>query len=241
MNTKKALLLAAAVYNIGFATFAIVDSSPLTSFLGITGVSHKTVVRLMIPVIAMGLWYLAAYYRDGGAFRTLFIGLLTKLGPPYAALSGVLFYGANVNWLLLVAVNDVVWWYPFVRELSKESGFNGPVAWCTQRVFAKALDDSITSAALAISITGALGHLMTLLSVEGARHYGGALFLTSPFFLSLCRSPRRLSKPADARRMYRNRCHALRSVARRSLSNGGRGNYLHCARFSVGAVSQRPR
>jgi hypothetical protein len=114
----RGVFVAAGVYNIGWATFSILDPQWLFRFARMPLLNHPAVFACLAMVIGLyGILYLDVARRPEEGWLIAAVGLTGKvLGP--IGLVWLIYSGAwSPRAIVLSVTNDFIWWVPFLLYL----------------------------------------------------------------------------------------------------------------------------
>jgi hypothetical protein len=112
------MLLAAAVYNVGWGLFAVLFPSRPFAWMGVEPPNYPALVQCIGMIVGVyGVGYAIAAFDPIRHWPIVLVGLFGKLFGPigfaWAASRGELPWAAG----LTIVTNDLIWWLPFVMVL----------------------------------------------------------------------------------------------------------------------------
>jgi hypothetical protein len=111
---QRAVLLAAALYNLAFAAWTGLAPLSFFAWVGIDPPRYPAIWSCLGMVVGLyGLLYAYAALRPGAAMPVVAVGLLGKVLGPIGWVVAVRSGEWPVRTFPLVAFNDLVWWVPF--------------------------------------------------------------------------------------------------------------------------------
>ena len=123
----KTVLKIAGIYNVLWGTAVVFAPNLFFDLVGIDRPVYPMIwqsVGMIVGVYGVG-YYLAArdYVKH---YLIVLVGYLGKLFGPIGVFYMVLFEGFPVYFFMIIAFNDLIWWYPFItmlKEAYKEHKF----------------------------------------------------------------------------------------------------------------------
>ncbi len=117
-SLHRAVFAAAAVYNVAWGAYAVLDPQWLFRFAGLPPMQHPQVFACLGMVIGLyGLLYAEVSRRPEHGLAIAAVGLAGKLLGPI----GLVWLIATGVWpiatIVLCLTNDLIWWIPFTIYL----------------------------------------------------------------------------------------------------------------------------